>query len=111
MKRIASHSARRSRWRSARRRPSAQDKTKACWIYVGPIGDYGCSYQHHQGLLAVEEKFGDKVETAYLENVPEGPDAERALERLAREGCDIIFTTSFGFMDAVQQGRRSAFPT
>ena len=81
----------------------AQDKTKACWIYVGPIGDFGYSYQHHQGLLAVQEKFGDKVETAYLESVPEGPDAERALERLAREGCDIIFATSFGFMDAVNK--------
>ena len=56
-------------------------------IYVGPIGDFGYSYQHDQGLLAVKEKFADKVETAYLENVPEGPDAERALERLAREGC------------------------
>jgi basic membrane protein A len=80
---------------------SAQDKTKACFIYVGPIGDFGWSYQHHQGLLAVEKEFGDKVETAYLESVPEGADAERALERLARSGCDIIFATSFGFMDAV----------
>ena len=81
----------------------AQDPTKACWIYVGPIGDYGYSYQHHQGLLAVKEKYGDKVETAYLESVSEGPDAERALERLAREGCDIIFATSFGFMDPVNK--------
>jgi simple sugar transport system substrate-binding protein len=81
----------------------AQDKTKACWMYVGPIGDFGYSYQHHQGLLAVQEKFGDKVETAYLESVPEGPDAERALERLARDGCDIIFATSFGFMDPVNK--------
>jgi basic membrane protein A len=80
---------------------SAQDKTKACFIYVGPIGDFGWSYQHHQGLLALEKEFGDKVETAYLESVPEGADAERALERLARSGCDIIFATSFGFMDAV----------
>ena len=35
----------------------------------------------------VEEKLGDKVETPYVENVPEGPDAERAIERLARDGC------------------------
>ncbi len=82
---------------------AAQDKVKACWMYVGPIGDFGYSYQHHQGLLAVKEKFGDKVETAYLESVPEGPDAERALERLAREGCNIIFATSFGFMDPVNK--------
>ena len=73
---------------------------KACLVYVGPIGDYGWSYQHHQGLLAVEEAFGDRVETAFLESVSEGADAERAIERFARSGCDIIFTTSFGFMDA-----------
>ncbi|WP_442935570.1 BMP family ABC transporter substrate-binding protein [Nitratireductor sp. CH_MIT9313-5] len=77
----------------------AQDKTKACFVYVGPIGDFGWSYQHHQGLLDVEEAMGDKVETAYLESVPEGADAERAIERFARSGCDIIFTTSFGYMD------------
>lgn len=78
----------------------AQEKLKACWVYVGPIGDFGYSYQHDQGRLAVEKEFGDKVETAYLENVAEGPDAERAFERLARQGCNIIFGTSFGFMDA-----------
>jgi len=72
---------------------------KACFVYVGPVGDFGWSYQHDRGRLAVEEKFGDKVETAYLESVPEGPDAERAIERFAREGCNIIFTTSFGYMN------------
>lgn len=77
----------------------AQDKTKACFVYVGPIGDFGWSYQHDQGRLDVEKEFGDKVETAYLESVPEGADAERAIERFARSGCDIIFTTSFGYMD------------
>lgn len=76
---------------------------KACWVYVGPIGDYGWSYQHHQGLLAVEEAFAGRVETAYLESVSEGADAERAIERFARSGCDIIFTTSFGFMDATNE--------
>ena len=78
----------------------AQDKTKACFIYVGPIGDFGWSYQHDQGRLDVEKEFGDAIETAYLESVPQGADAERALERFARSGCDIIFTTSFGYMDA-----------
>ena len=79
----------------------AEDKLKACWVYVGPIGDFGYSYQHDQGRLEVEKELGDKVETAYLENVPEGPDADRAFERLAREGCKLIFGTSFGFMDSM----------
>ncbi len=78
---------------------AAEAKTKACFIYVGPIGDFGWSYQHDQGRLAVEKALGDAVETAFLESVPEGPDAERALERFARDGCNIIFTTSFGYMD------------
>lgn len=78
----------------------AQAKVKACWVYVGPVGDFGYSYQHNLGRLAVQKKFGDKVETKYLENVSEGPDAQRAFERLAHEGCKIIFGTSFGFMDA-----------
>ena len=56
----------------------AADKLKACWVYTGPIGDFGYSYQHDQGRLEVEKALGDKVETAYLENVSEGPDADRA---------------------------------
>lgn len=78
----------------------AQDKVKACFIYVGPIGDGGWTYQHDQGRLQVIEAFGDKVETAFQESVPEGADAERVLTNMALSGCDIIFTTSFGYMDA-----------
>ena len=75
------------------------DKLKVGFIYVGPIGDHGWTYQHDAGRLAVEEAYGDKVETVYVENVAEGPDAERAITRLARDGAGIIFTTSFGYMD------------
>ncbi len=76
-----------------------QDKLKVGFVYVGPIGDHGWTYQHHDGLLAVQEEFGDRVETMYVENIAEGPDAERAITRMAREGAGLIFTTSFGFMD------------
>lgn len=72
---------------------------KVCFVYVGPVGDFGWTYQHDRGRQAVEAKFGDRVETAYLESVPEGPDSERAIERFARDGCGMIFTTSFGFMN------------
>jgi simple sugar transport system substrate-binding protein len=74
-------------------------KTKVGFVYVGPIGDHGWSYQHHQGLLAVKKEFGDKVETTHVENVSEGPDAERVIDQLVTAGHDIIFTTSFGFMN------------
>jgi basic membrane protein A and related proteins len=78
----------------------AQEKLKACWVYVGPVGDFGYSYQHDVGRKQVEQELGDKVETTYVENVAEGPDADRAIERLARDGCKIVFATSFGFMDS-----------
>ena len=78
----------------------AADKTKVAFVYVGPVGDFGYSYQHDLGRKALQAAMGDQVETTFVENVPEGPDAERAIERLARDGNKLIFTTSFGFMDA-----------
>src|SRR5262249_9303814 len=70
---------------------------KACFVLIGPHNDGGWSQQHDMARLEVEKALGDKVETFYVENVPEGPDAERAIERLARGGCRHVFTTSFGF--------------
>ncbi len=78
---------------------AAQEKTRVGFIYVGPVGDLGWTYEHDQGRLAVEEEFGDRVETVYQESVPEGADAERALTQMALGGADLIFTTSFGYMD------------
>jgi len=72
---------------------------KIGFVYVGPVGDFGWSYQHDQGRLAVEKEFGDRVETTYVESVPEGPDAERVIRQLAASGHGLIFTTSFGYMD------------
>ena len=78
----------------------AQDKTKVGFVYVGPVGDGGWTYEHDKGRQAVEAEFGDAVETVYVESVPEGPDAERVMTQMALEGADLIFTTSFGYMDA-----------
>ncbi|WP_425598609.1 BMP family ABC transporter substrate-binding protein [Azospirillum brasilense] len=77
----------------------AQEKMKVGFVYVGPISDHGYSYQHDQGRLAVEKELGDKVTTTFVENVPEGADAERVIEQLASSGHKLIFTTSFGFMN------------
>ncbi|MEM9716543.1 MAG: BMP family ABC transporter substrate-binding protein [Pseudomonadota bacterium] len=77
----------------------ADDPTKVGFVYVGPIGDFGWSYEHDQGRLAIEEAFGDKVETTFAESVPEGADAERVITQMALSGHDLIFTTSFGYMD------------
>ena len=72
---------------------------KVGFVYVGPVGDHGWTYQHDQGRLAVEAEFGDRVETTFVESVSEGPDAERVIRQLAASGHGLIFTTSFGFMD------------
>jgi basic membrane protein A len=78
----------------------AQTPLKVGFIYVGPIGDGGWTFQHNEGRLAVEEHFGDAVETIYQESVPEGADAERAITQMALSGAGLIFTTSFGYMEA-----------
>ncbi len=77
----------------------AQDKTKVGFVFVGPVGDGGWTYEHNQGRLALEEEFGDKVETVFVESVAEGPDATRVITDMALKGADLIFTTSFGYMD------------
>jgi basic membrane protein A and related proteins len=79
---------------------SAQEKLKIGFIYVGPVGDMGWSYQHEVGRRAIQDQFKDKIDTSFLENVNEGPDAERSIEQLVRTGHKLIYTTSFGFMDA-----------
>ena len=77
----------------------AQDKTKACFVYVGTVTDGGWTQAHHTAVQKAVEHFGDKVEFQWQESVPEGADSERVMTQMALGGCDIIFTTSFGYMD------------
>ncbi|WP_372837877.1 BMP family ABC transporter substrate-binding protein [Phaeovulum sp.] len=79
----------------------AADPLKVAFMYVGPVGDMGWSFQHDQARLTVDAAFGENVATSYVENVPEGPDAERVLTQMALAGNKLIFATSFGYMDAV----------
>jgi len=71
------------------------------FVYIGPIGDHGWTYMHDKGRQAIEEEFGDMVKTVYVENVKYGPDAERIIRQMAQEGVDIIFATSFGYMESM----------
>ncbi len=77
----------------------AQEKLKIGFIYVGPKNDGGWSERHDIGRQDIEKELGDKVETTFVENVPEGPDSERVIEQLARAGSKLIFTTSFNYMN------------
>lgn len=75
------------------------EPVKVGFVYVGPIGDHGWTYRHDIGRQQVEEAYGDKVETVYIESVQYGPEAERVIRQMAKSGVDIIFATSFGYME------------
>ncbi len=77
----------------------AEEKLKVGFVYVGPVGDAGWTYQHDLGRREMEKNLAGKVETKYIESVPEGQEAERVIRNLAQSGHDLIFTTSFGYMN------------
>jgi basic membrane protein A len=79
----------------------AADPLKVGFIYLGPVGDFGWTYQHDIARKATVEHFGDKIATSYVENVAEGPDSEKVLNDLANSGHKLIFATSFGYMNYV----------
>jgi basic membrane protein A len=79
---------------------SNAEPLKVGFVYVSPTGEAGWTLTHDIGRLHLEETFGDKIETTFVENVPEGADAERVITQLAKSGHDVIFTTSFGYMNA-----------
>lgn len=76
-----------------------EGKYNVAFVYVGPHDDGGWTQAHDVGRQYVEENV-ENVHTAYVENVAEGADAEQVIRSLARKGFNVIFTTSFGFMDA-----------
>ena len=77
----------------------SSEATKVGFVYLTTPGDHGWTYAHEVARQDVEKHFGNKVETTFVENVPEGPDSARVIRELAKQGNDIIFTTSFGYMD------------
>jgi basic membrane protein A len=87
----------------------AQEPLKVGFVYVGPVGDAGWTYAHDQGRLMLEKELAGKVKTTYVQNVLEGADAERVIRQLAADGNKVIFTTSFGHMDATHEVAQS-FP-
>ncbi len=77
-------------------------KLKVGFIYVGPVGDAGWTYAHDLGRKYLE-KHVKGVETVYLESVPEGSESITAMENFIATGCKVIFATSYGYMDPVQE--------
>lgn len=73
---------------------------KVGFITVGPVSDYGFNYQHEQGRLALEAAMPGEVTTVLAENVPETADVERVMERMISDGTELIFATSYGYLDS-----------
>lgn len=76
-------------------------QVKAGFVFIGPIGDGGFSFSHNEGRKMVEKELG--VPTIYAENVPEGPDVEKVMKDMIDQGANMIFATSFGYMDYVEK--------
>jgi basic membrane protein A and related proteins len=77
----------------------AADPLKVGFVYVSPVGQAGWSYQHDLGRQAMEAALGPRVRSTVVESVAEGPDAERVLRDLARQGHGLVFATSFGYLE------------
>ncbi|NUP86869.1 MAG: BMP family ABC transporter substrate-binding protein [Burkholderiaceae bacterium] len=72
---------------------------QACFVYVSPVGQAGWSFQHDQGRQAMERALAPRVRTRFVEAVAEGADSERVMRELARDGCGLVFATSFGYLE------------
>lgn len=84
--------------------PAAKaEPLKVAFAYIGPVGDGGWSFAHDQARQKLQAEFGDKIQTSYVESVPEGPDAERVLRDMVGQGNKLIFGTTFGYMDVMQK--------
>ena len=81
----------------------AAEPLKIAFGYVGPVGDGGYSFAHDQARKAIEKEFGDKIQTSFVESIPEGADAERVFRDMAANGNKLVFATSFGYMEPIQR--------
>jgi basic membrane protein A len=77
----------------------AASPLKIGFVYVAPLTDAGWVRQHEEGRKAVQVDLRGWVQTTYVEDVAEGPDAERVIRDLAQQGNTLIFTPSFGYME------------
>ena len=83
--------------------PAKAEPLKVAFAYVGPVGDGGWSFAHDNARKAVEKEFGDKVVTSFVEKVPESADAERVIRDMAGQGAQLIFGTTFGYMEPMMK--------
>ena len=88
---------------------AAKGPLKIAFAYIGPVGDGGWTFAHDNARKAIEQEFGDKVQTSFVEKVPESSDAERVLRDMASQGNQLVFGTTFGYMESMVKVARD-FP-
>ncbi|MDR0780200.1 MAG: BMP family ABC transporter substrate-binding protein, partial [Pseudomonadales bacterium] len=79
--------------------PANAAPLKVAFAYVGPVGDGGWTFAHDNARKAIEKEFGERVQTSFVENVPEGADAERVLRDMVGQGNRLVFGNTFGYME------------
>ncbi len=87
---------------------SAAEPLSVCFLYSNPIGESGWTYQQELARKELQAAMGGKITTKYVENIAEGPDAERVIRNFVQDGCKLIFTPSFGFMEPTIKVARTA---
>jgi basic membrane protein A len=87
---------------------SAAEPLHTCFLYSNPIGESGWTYQHELARKELVAAMGSRITAKYVENIAEGPDAERVIRNFVQEGCKLIFTPSFGFMEPTLKVARQA---
>ena len=75
-------------------------KLQVGFVLVGPTSDWGFNYQHNQGRLTMAAKVRDRVQTVVTENIPETAEAERVMQRMINEGANVIYATSYGYLES-----------
>jgi basic membrane protein A len=83
--------------------PEAEEPFRIAFIYIGPPGDMGWTFEHERARQLLQEEYGDLIETTFVESVEEGPDSARVMRDYAQQGYDMIFATSFGYMDHMEE--------
>lgn len=81
--------------------PAKPEPLKIAFAYIGPVGDGGYTFAHDNGRKEMVKKYGDRVETTFVEKVPESADAERVIRDLVAQGNKLIFGTTFGYMETM----------
>lgn len=80
---------------------ASEDQLTVGFVYIGPIGDGGWTYSHNEGREYIEQELG--LKTIYKESVPEGPEVEKVVKDMIDQGANVIFATSFGYMDYLEK--------